>query len=70
MKDITGREIQLGDMLTFNEDKYNQVLGIVKYFSIVNNDAVFVTVCGGGGITGNRMITASKAEIVTSLEDE
>ena len=66
MKDINGREIQLGDMLKFKEDRYTQALGIVKEFSVVSNDAVFITVCGGGG-RGNRMITASKVKIVSSL---
>jgi hypothetical protein len=61
--DVNGSTIQLGDMLKFKEDI--QALGIVKRFSVVSGDGVLVTVCGGGD-TGERMINASKAQIVTN----
>jgi hypothetical protein len=43
-------------------------LGIVKRFSVVSDDHAIATVCGGGA-TGERMVTLSRSEIVTSLED-
>jgi hypothetical protein len=68
IKDKNGEIIALGDMLRFNDGRYNQALGIVIWFSTVVENGIGVKICGGGGM-GQRAIIASKAEKITKLED-
>lgn len=65
--DINGTAIKLGNMLKFKEDRYTESLGIVKRFSVVHEDGVLVTICGGGG-TGDRMISGRKSNVVPAGE--
>ncbi len=64
MEDINGTEIQIGDMVKFQEDRYNKNIGIVQEF--LSGDGILVIVCGPGG-AGPMATSGEKSEIITEL---